>query len=77
MSNEKKSIMPDIIRIKLNSKKIEREVVNSEHPLKFYAGRALSSKIIADEVPPLSDPIGPENKLIFACGFLTGTTAPN
>ncbi len=77
MSTEKKNIMPDIIRVKLNSKKIEREVVNSEHPLKFYAGRALSSKIIADEVPPLSDPLGPENKLIFACGFLTGTTAPN
>ena len=77
MRTEKKSIMPDLIRIKLNSKKIEREVVNSEHPLKFYAGRALSSKIIADEVPPLSDPLGPENKLIFACGFLSGTTAPN
>jgi aldehyde:ferredoxin oxidoreductase len=77
MSTEKKSIMPDIIRVKLNSKKIEREVVNSEHLLKFYAGRALSSKIIADEVPPLCDPLGPENKLIFACGFLSGTTAPN
>ncbi|QEE15588.1 aldehyde ferredoxin oxidoreductase C-terminal domain-containing protein [Promethearchaeum syntrophicum] len=77
MSNEKKKIMPDLIRIKLNSKKIEREVVDSEHPLKFYAGRALSSKIIADEVPPLSDPLGPDNKMIFACGFLSGTTAPN
>ena len=55
MSTEKKSA-PDLIRINLNSKNIEREVVDSEHSLKFYAGRALSSKIIADEVPPLSDP---------------------
>jgi len=62
MSTEKKNIMPDIIRGKLKFKKIEREEVNSEHALKFYAGRALSSKIIADEVPPLCDPLGPENK---------------
>jgi aldehyde:ferredoxin oxidoreductase len=28
------------------------------------------------EVPPLCDPLGPENKLIIACGPLAGTRAP-
>ena len=47
---------------------------------KIYAdlgGRALSSQIIGQEVPPKADPIGPENKLIFAAGILAGTTFPN
>lgn len=29
-----------------------------------------------DEVPPACDPLGPENKLVLACGYLTGTSAP-
>ncbi|HPI78396.1 MAG TPA: aldehyde ferredoxin oxidoreductase N-terminal domain-containing protein, partial [bacterium] len=41
-----------------------------------YGGRALTSRIIADEIPAICDPLGPENKLIIATGLLTGTTAP-
>ncbi|MHA1720833.1 MAG: aldehyde ferredoxin oxidoreductase C-terminal domain-containing protein [Promethearchaeota archaeon] len=77
MSNKKSNILPEIVRINLKSGEIKKEIVSAKHPLKFYAGRSLSSKIIADEVPPLSDPLGSENKLIFACGFLSGTTTPN
>jgi len=40
------------------------------------AGRVLTSKFISNEVPPNSHPLGRENKLIIAPGFLTGTTAP-
>jgi aldehyde:ferredoxin oxidoreductase len=42
-----------------------------------YGGRALTDAIIFAEVPPMSDPLGPENKLIFAPGLLGGTSAPN
>ncbi|HOY62055.1 MAG TPA: aldehyde ferredoxin oxidoreductase N-terminal domain-containing protein [bacterium] len=41
-----------------------------------FGGRALTSRIIADEIPAICDPLGPENKLIIATGLLTGTTAP-
>jgi len=41
-----------------------------------YGGRALTSRIIADEIPAMCDPLGPDNKLIIATGLLTGTTAP-
>lgn len=71
------NIFPNLVRINLKSKKITRELIDDSHPLKFYAGRALSSKIIASEIPPESDPLGPDNKLILATGFLTGTPAPN
>ena len=43
---------------------------------KHLAGRALTSTIVADEVPPLCHPLGPNNKLVFSPGILTGTPAP-
>jgi aldehyde:ferredoxin oxidoreductase len=43
---------------------------------KLLAGRGLTSNIVHDEVPPLCHPLGPNNKLVFAPGFVTGTTAP-
>lgn len=40
-------------------------------------GRGLTSTIVSREVPPRTDPLGPENKLIFAPGILAGTAFPN
>jgi aldehyde:ferredoxin oxidoreductase len=36
----------------------------------------MTSTLIHDEVPPLCHPLGPNNKLVFAPGIVTGTTAP-
>lgn len=33
--------------------------------------------IVANEVRPTCHPLGPNNKLVFAPGLLTGTMAPN
>jgi len=38
-------------------------------------GRALTSAIVAKEVPPLCHPLGSDNKLVIAPGLLSGTTA--
>jgi aldehyde:ferredoxin oxidoreductase len=38
-------------------------------------GRAMTTAIVAKEVPPLCHPIGAENKLVIAPGLLSGTTA--
>ena len=38
-------------------------------------GRALTSAIVAREVPPLCHPLGADNKLVIAPGLLSGTTA--
>lgn len=40
-------------------------------------GRALTSTIIAAEVPPTCDALGKYNKLVFAPGLLTATAAAN
>jgi aldehyde:ferredoxin oxidoreductase len=40
-------------------------------------GRALTSTIVAAEVPPTCHALGPANKLVFAPGLLTGTPAAN
>ena len=44
---------------------------------KNLGGRALTSTIVYDEVPPTCEPLGPFNKLIFAPGIVTGTNAPS
>jgi aldehyde:ferredoxin oxidoreductase len=40
-------------------------------------GRGLTSFFINQEVPPMCDPLGPENKLIFAPGYLSGSALVN
>ncbi len=39
-----------------------------------FGGRGLIAKILVEEVPPLCEPLGPHNKLIFAPGLLGGTS---
>ena len=49
-------------------------------PVGEYAGlggRALTSAIVAKEVPPLCHALGAENKLIIAPGLLSGSIAAN
>jgi aldehyde:ferredoxin oxidoreductase len=43
---------------------------------KLLGGRGLTSTLIHDEVDPECHPLGPNNKLVFAPGFVTGTAAP-
>jgi len=44
---------------------------------KIIGGRGLTAKILKAEVPPETDPLSPEAKLIFAVGPLAGTMAPS
>jgi aldehyde:ferredoxin oxidoreductase len=38
------------------------------------AARALSSRIVADEVPATCEPLGPDNKVVFTGGYFAGTS---
>ena len=42
-----------------------------------HGGRGLTSTIVAAEVPPTCHPLGPNNRLVFAPGLLSGTVAAN
>ena len=48
-----------------------------DSPTKYrtLGGRGLSSTIVHEEVHPLCHPLGPNNKLVFAPGIVTGTNA--
>lgn len=43
---------------------------------KNMGGRWLTDSIVCDEVDPMCHPLGPNNKLVFAPGIVTGTAAP-
>jgi aldehyde:ferredoxin oxidoreductase len=43
---------------------------------RYLGGRGLTSTIVHDEVPPLAHPLGPNNKLVFAPGIVSGTNSP-
>jgi len=64
-----------ILRIDMTDRAFKLEGVPDEY--RTLAGRGLTSTMVSDEVPPTCHPLGPKNKLIFAPGFLTGTTAPS
>lgn len=49
-----------------------------EEPIGRYEGlgeRAMTSVVVAEEVPPLCHPLGADNKLVIAPGLLSGTPA--
>ena len=63
-----------ILRINMTDRSYKLEDVPKAY--KLLGGRGLTSNIINDEVPPLCHPLGPNNKLAFAPGIVTGTAAP-
>jgi aldehyde:ferredoxin oxidoreductase len=64
-----------IIRVNMSNKTIKVEDIPQQYI--GLGGRSLTSTIVNKEVPPKCDPLGPENKLIFAPGILSGTSMVN
>jgi aldehyde:ferredoxin oxidoreductase len=63
------------IRVNMNEGTINIRDVPQDYV--GLGGRGLSSTLINAEVPPKCDPLGPENKLIFAPGLLSGSPLAN
>lgn len=64
-----------LIRVNMTDQSISIEETPAAY--KMLGGRSLTSIMINDEVPATADALGPENKLIFAPGYLTGTPLIN
>ncbi len=66
----------NLLRVNLTDGKIETEKLSEETIKRFLGGKCLGAKILYEEIEPGIDPLGPENKLIFAAGPLTGAPFP-
>ncbi len=67
--------MDKILRVKMGEDGGPQVIVE---PLGDYAGlggRAMTSAVVAKEVPPLCHPLGADNKLVIAPGMLSGSAA--
>ena len=69
--------MGKILRIDLTSRAISEETVDEQQARMFLGGTGLATKYLYDELAKGIDPLGPENKLIFMSGPLTGTISPS
>ena len=65
-----------LLRVDLSNEKVSVEEINHELLRKFMGGVGYGAKLLYDELPAGIDPLGPENKIIFTTGPLTGTGAP-
>lgn len=66
--------MGQILRINMTDRTAALQDVPEAY--KLLGGRALTSSIVYDEVDPQCHALGPNNKLVFAPGIVTGTSAP-
>jgi len=65
-----------LLRADLSSGSMRDEFVDEDEVELFIGGRGLGVKILIEELKPGTDPLGPENKLIFMAGPATGTAFP-
>ena len=65
-----------ILRVDLSNRTFTEESLPVETACDFIGGAGFTVKYLFDEVPADCDPLGPENKLIYAAGPFTGTRIP-
>ena len=69
--------MGQILRVNLTNGNTSKESLKEDDCKMFLGGSGLATKYLFDEVPKGTDPLGPDNKLIFMTGPLTGTESPS
>lgn len=63
-----------ILRVDMKEQAVHYQEAPQEY--RYLGGRGLIARMMNDEVDAKCDPLGPDNKLIFCPGLLTGTSAP-
>lgn len=64
------------LTVDLSGGDINTLVVSDPLRTQYTGGKGFGAKLLAGGVPPGTDPLGPENMLMFMTGPLTGTSAP-
>ena len=66
-----------LLRVDLTKGKTKVQEYSEDLAKRFVGGRGFAVKLLWDELKPGTDPLSPENMLIFATGPLTGFIIPN
>ena len=72
---EKTTRHPKLLRVNLSTCACREEDIPEETVVDFIGGRGFGVKYLYDELQPGTDPLSPENKLIFSIGPLAATGA--
>ena len=64
-----------LLRVNLTDGSVNEEALNMEWAAQYIGQRGLATRYLVEETDPKVDPLGPDNRLIFATGPLTGTAA--
>src|SRR5512145_1008170 len=65
-----------LLDIDLSSGKTKEIVISEAIARKYIGGRGLGARLLYDLLPPKTDPLSPENILIFLTGPFTGSMVP-
>jgi aldehyde:ferredoxin oxidoreductase len=65
-----------LLRVNLSAGEINEEKLDMAMAKKFIGGRGLATYLLSGEIDAGVDPLGSANKIIFATGPLTGSSAP-
>jgi aldehyde:ferredoxin oxidoreductase len=69
--------MGKILRIDLTDQSIAEEELKAEELKQFIGGSGLGAKILFNETDGKTDPLGPENVLIYLTGPFVNTPVPS
>jgi aldehyde:ferredoxin oxidoreductase len=69
------AFMGQILRVNLSQGQVSQEPIREDWSKDFLGGSGLATRYLYDEVPTGADPLGPDNRLIFMTGLLTGTAS--
>ena len=65
------------LKINLSKNKAVADSYDSSFAFNYLGGRGFAAKILWDNLKPGTDPLSPDNNLVFAAGPLTGFGFPN
>ena len=69
--------MGKTLRVDLTNNQFTDQFFSQDDLRKYIGGSGLGTKILYDETDRFTDPLGPENRLIFMTGPIVGTKAVN
>lgn len=74
---EEEATLRHVLRVNLSEKRVETEMVPLDYRNRFISGKGLGAAYLLDELEPGTDPLSPENVLMFMFGPLTGHAPGN